>query len=92
MGARDRGLTASAEPGARKAIFPKEAGKISGAGICDRNRGELIHEAAFALKRGTSANDISQTIHGHPTLATTFAFVCKTVEGSITDGIPSKKR
>jgi dihydrolipoamide dehydrogenase len=56
------------------------------------NGGELIHEAVLALKMGATAEEIASTIHAHPTLAETFAFACEMVTGSITDGLPPKKR
>jgi len=56
------------------------------------NAGELIHEAVLALEMGANAEDISLTVHAHPTLAETFAFAAEIVDGSITDVLPPKKR
>jgi dihydrolipoamide dehydrogenase len=75
-----------------KALFDKETGRIIGAGICGLNAGELIHEAVLALEMGANAEDISKTVHAHPTLAETFAFGAEIVDGSITDVLPPKKR
>lgn len=90
-GASGRALSAGAESGSSKALFSKETGRIIGAAICGQNAGELIHEAVLALEMGADAEDISKTIHAHPTLAETFAFAAETVDGSLTDGMPAKK-
>ncbi len=91
-GASGRALSAGAENGVTKALFDKKTGRIIGAGICGINAGELIHEAVLALEMGADAEDISKTIHAHPTLAETFAFAAEIVDGSITDGLPAKKK
>ncbi len=90
-GASGRALSAGAGTGATKVLFDKESGRIIGAGICGLNAGELIHEAVLALEMGADAEDISKTVHAHPTLAETFAFAAEIVDGSITDGLPPKK-
>ncbi len=91
-GASGRALSAGAETGASKAIFSRKTGRLIGAAICGLNSGELIHEAVLALEMGADAEDISKTIHAHPTLAETFAFACEMVDGSITDAMPPKKK
>lgn len=91
-GASGRAMTAGAEAGASKALFSKETGRIIGAAICGQNAGELIHEAVLALEMGADAEDISKTIHAHPTLSETFAFASEIVDGSITDAMPPKKK
>ncbi len=91
-GASGRALSAGAENGVTKVLFDKENGRIIGAGICGMNAGELIQEAVLALEMGADAEDISKTIHAHPTLAETFAFAAEIVDGSITDAMPAKKK
>ena len=91
-GASGRALSAGAGNGVTKALFDKESGRIIGAGICGLNAGELIHEAVLALEMGANAEDISRTVHAHPTLAETFAFAAEMVDGSITDVMPPKKK
>lgn len=89
--ANGRALCSGAESGISKILFDKESGRIIGAGICGHNAGELIHEAVLALEMGANAEDISKTVHAHPTLAETFAFAAEMVDGSITDLLPPKK-
>ncbi len=91
-GASGRALSAGASAGVTKALFDKESGRLIGAGICGINAGELIHEAVLALEMGATAEDISLTVHAHPTLAETFAFAAEIVDGSITDVMPPKKK
>lgn len=90
-GASGRALSAGAGNGVSKALFDPATGRILGAGICGQNAGELIHEAVLALEMGATAEDISRTVHAHPTLAETFAFAAEMVHGSITDLLPPKK-
>lgn len=90
-GASGRALASGAGTGVTKALFSKETGRIIGAAICGQNAGELIHEAVLALELGADAEDISKTVHAHPTLSETFAFAAEIVDGSITDALPAKK-
>jgi len=91
-GASGRALCSGAAAGTSKVLFDSESGRIIGAGICGINAGELIHEGILALEMGADAEDISKTIHAHPTLAETFAFAAEMVDGSITDALPPKKK
>ncbi|MBN2659605.1 MAG: dihydrolipoyl dehydrogenase [Spirochaetales bacterium] len=87
-GASGRALSADGASGTTKVLFDSESGRIIGAGICGLNAGELIHEAVLALEMGADFEDISLTVHAHPTLAETFAFAAEIVDGSITDIMP----
>mgnify|MGYP000424436901 CR=1 FL=1 len=81
---RDEGLT--------KILFDKETKRILGAGIVGVNAGELIAEAVLALEMGADIEDISLTIHPHPTLSETFNFAAEMAEGTITDlYVPKRK-
>jgi dihydrolipoamide dehydrogenase len=90
-GASGRALSSGVANGVSKVLFDKASGRLIGAGICGHHAGELIHEAVLALEMGANAEDISRTIHAHPTLAETFAFAAEMVDGSITDVLPSRK-
>lgn len=90
-GASGRALSAGVASGVSKVLFDAATGRLVGAGICGHNAGELIHEAMLALEMGANAEDISKTVHAHPTLAETFAFAAEMVDGSITDILPPKK-
>ena len=75
--ARDEGLT--------KLIVDKKTRRILGAGIVGVNAGELIAEATLALEMDVDMEDISLTIHPHPTLSETVLFAAEMAEGTITD-------
>jgi len=88
-GGSGRALSAGVANGVSKVLFDGKTGRIIGAGICGSNAGELIHEAVLAMEMGADAEDISKTVHAHPTLAETFALAAEMVDGSITDALPS---
>lgn len=83
--ASGRSLSNGRKEGLTKILCEKDTGRILGAGIVGTNAGELIAEAVLALEMGADAEDISLTIHAHPTLAETFAFAAEMITGSITD-------
>ena len=90
--ASGRSLGIDRDEGMTKVLFDKESMRILGAGIVGPNAGELIAEAVLALEMGADAEDISLTIHPHPTLSETFNFAAEMAEGTITDlYIPRKK-
>ena len=74
--------------------FPSKANVVViGAGIVGPNAGDLIGEVALAIEMGSDAQDISLTIHPHPTLSETVAFAAEAFEGTLTDlYIPKRKK
>jgi dihydrolipoamide dehydrogenase len=89
--ASGRSLSTGRDEGLTKALFDKETGRLIGAGIVGPNAGELIAEAVLALEMGADAEDISMTIHPHPTLSETLCFAAEMAEGNITDLMPPRK-
>ena len=83
--ASGRSLCLGRNEGLTKIICDKESGRMLGAGMVGPNAGELIAEAVLAYEMGADAEDISLTIHAHPTLSETFAFAAEMIEGTITD-------
>ena len=83
--ASGRSLCVGRKEGLTKIICEKETGRLLGAGMVGTNAGELISEAVLALEMGADAEDISLTIHPHPTLAETFGFAAEMITGTITD-------
>ena len=83
--ASGRSLCVGRKEGLTKILCDKETGKLLGAGMVGTNAGELISEAVLALEMGADAEDISLTIHPHPTLAETFGFAAEMITGTITD-------
>jgi dihydrolipoamide dehydrogenase len=81
---RDEGLT--------KILVDPQSRRLLGAGIVGPHAGDLIAEAVVALELGADAEDLSLTIHPHPTLSETLNFAAEMVEGTITDlYIPKRK-
>jgi dihydrolipoamide dehydrogenase len=66
-------------------LFVKATGRALGAGIVGTNAGDLIAEAALAIEMGCDAQDLSLTVHPHPTLSETLSFAAEAAEGTITD-------
>jgi dihydrolipoamide dehydrogenase len=81
--ARDEGMT--------KLLFEPGTQRLLGAGIVGVNAGELIAETVHALEMGSDAQDISLTIHPHPTLTETIMFAAELAEGTITDLMPPRR-
>ena len=89
--ANSRALSTGHNEGLTKVIYDKD-NMIIGAGILGPNAGELIAEAALAIETCCYAEDISLTIHPHPTLSETFAMATEVYEGTATDIYAPKTR
>lgn len=83
--ASGRSLSLGRKEGVTKILCDKATGRLLGAGMVGPNAGELIAEAVLALEMGADADDISLTIHPHPTLSETFGFAAEMINGTITD-------
>jgi dihydrolipoamide dehydrogenase len=90
-GASGRALGMGREEGLTKMLFEKGTKKVLGAGIVGINAGELIAETVLALEMGADAEDLSLTIHAHPTLSETIFFAAEIADGTITDLLPAKR-
>jgi dihydrolipoamide dehydrogenase len=69
-------------------VFEKE-GKLVGTYIIAPHAGEIIGEAAIAIKMKLSIKDISNTIHAHPTLPESFAEAVRDINNQAIH-LPSK--
>ncbi len=90
--ASGRSLSIGRNEGLTKVLFDKTTGQLIGAGIVGTNAGELIAEAVLALEMGADAEDLSLTIHPHPTLSETLNFAAEVAEGTCTDIYMPKER
>jgi dihydrolipoamide dehydrogenase len=81
---RDDGMT--------KLIFDPTSHRLLGAGIVGVHAGDLIAEAGLAIEMGCEAEDLSLTIHPHPTLSETVGLSAEIFEGTITDLYMPKKK
>lgn len=89
--ASGRAISMAREEGMTQLIFDKSSRRILGAGIVGINAGELIAETVLALEMGADMQDLSLTIHPHPTLSETVLFAAEMSEGTITDLFLPKK-
>jgi len=71
--------------GKTKLLFDPESKRIISAGIVGPNAGDLIGEAILAIEMGADVEDISLSIHPHPTLIETVANAAEICNGTITD-------
>jgi dihydrolipoamide dehydrogenase len=69
--ASGRALTSSTTEGFTKVIAEKETGRILGYSVVGEESTELISEATLAIEMGATLEDISLTVHPHPTLSET---------------------
>ena len=83
--ASGRSLSLGRDEGLTKLIFDEATGRIIGAGLVGPNAGDLIAEVTLAIETGCDAQDLSLTIHPHPTLSETVAMAAEAFEGTITD-------
>lgn len=83
--ASGRAISMAREEGLTQLIFEKDSRRILGAGMVGINAGELIAETVLALEMGADMQDLSLTIHPHPTLSETVLFAAEIAEGTITD-------
>jgi len=89
--ANGRSLTMGRNEGLTKLLFNPDDGRVVGAGMVGPNAGDLVSEAALAIEMGCDAEDISLTVHPHPTLSETVAMAAEAFTGTLTDLYMPKK-
>lgn len=90
--ASGRALSFDRTDGLTKMILDPESGRVLGVGICGVNAGELIGEATLAMEMGATAEDISLTVHAHPTLSETVMECAEAFYGHATHIFTRKKQ
>ena len=90
--ASGRAISKDRTEGLTKLIFDKDTHRILGGAIIGRNAGELISEISLAVEMGCDAEDISLTIHPHPTLSESIMMASEIFEGTVTDLYIGKKK
>lgn len=90
--ASGRALSMGREEGMTKLLFCKKTHRVLGAGIVGVNAGELIAEATLAIEMECDVEDLSLTIHAHPTLSESIMLASEIMEGTITDLYMPKKK
>lgn len=82
--ASGRALTLNAAEGFVKTIADASTKRILGITIVGKDAGELIGEAALAIEMGAFLDDLSQTIHPHPSLSEA---ILESVEAALGEAI-----
>ena len=70
-GASGRAGTLGRNDGATKLIIDPKTDRILGVGMVGVGVGDLISEAALAIRLKATAHDLAETVHPHPTLSET---------------------
>lgn len=90
--ASGRSLSLGRDEGITKLIIDETTHRVIGGAAVGPNAGELMGEIGLAIEMGCDIEDISLTIHPHPTLSETVAMAAEVFEGTITDlYLPKKK-
>ena len=89
--ASGRAISMGANQGKTKILFDPETKRVLGVGIVGPGAGDMISEGMLSIEMGADAEDISLTIHPHPTVGETFAMAAEVFLGTITDLYAPKK-
>jgi dihydrolipoamide dehydrogenase len=89
--ANGRSLSLGRDEGLTKLLFDPKTHRILGGAAVGPHAGDLMGEVALAIEMGCEAEDISLTIHAHPTLSETIVMATEAFEGTITDLYMPKK-
>jgi len=82
--ASGRALTMGLQEGLTKLILDPESGRVLGGGAAGKDASSLIPEITLAIEMGATAEDLSLTIHPHPTLSETVMEAAEVFLGSPT--------
>ena len=77
--------------GMTKMIIDQDSQRVLGVGIVGREAGEMISEGVLAVEMGALAEDVSLSIHPHPTLSEAEGEAAGAFLGSSTHILPQKK-
>ncbi|MBK6849729.1 MAG: dihydrolipoyl dehydrogenase [Proteobacteria bacterium] len=91
LSALGRARTVGRTEGLVKVIADAEGGAVRGVGIVGPHASELIAEAALALEMGAVLEDLTATIHPHPTFSEALMEAAEVAEG-LPVHIPPLKR
>lgn len=80
-----KAITSDCKNGITKLIFNKKTNRIIGGVVLGAHAEEIIGEIALAIEMGCDAEDISLTIHAHPTLYESIALSTSIYTGSNID-------
>jgi len=77
--------------GKTKTLYDPDSKQLLGIGIVGTNAGDMISEGALAIEMCADAEDISLTIHPHPTLSESIGISAEVFDETVTDLFIPKK-
>ncbi len=89
--ASGRAYTVGRTEGVTKVLFDPETEIVLGVGIVGTMADDLISEGVLAVEMAATAQDLSLTIHPHPTLSETLGEAADVLRGTATDIYRPKK-
>jgi dihydrolipoamide dehydrogenase len=89
--ASGRAVSMGVSSGMTKVIIDPDSQRVLGMGIVGREAGEMIAEGVLAIEMGALAEDVSLTIHPHPTLSEAEEEAAGAFLGSAIHILPQKK-
>ncbi len=90
--ANGRALTTGESEGFVKIIADRKTDRILGAHMVGPDVSNLIAEVALAIELGATAQDLSRTVHAHPTLPETLLEAAESVHGMAVHFFEKKPR
>lgn len=91
FGANGRAMSMHATDGLVKVITDAKDDTVLGVHMVGPNVTDMISEGSLAIESGLTAEDITLTIHPHPTLSEVFMEACEDVHGMSPHAVPRKK-
>lgn len=92
MAALGRAAAMNATEGLIKVVVDETTDVVLGVGICGAFANDLIAEACLAIEMGALAQDLSLTVHAHPTLAEGLMEAAKAARGEAVHVLNRKRR
>lgn len=90
--ASGRAVALGRTEGLTKWIIDPQTGRVLGCGMVGAGAGELISEAVLAIEMGCEIEDISHSVHPHPTLSETVMNAAEVFFGTATEIYKPKKK
>jgi dihydrolipoamide dehydrogenase len=84
FGGNSKAIAAGETEGMVKLVFDKETGLLLGSHIFGPHAADLIHEAAQAIARRATVQELARLVHVHPTLAETLEEAYRRAAHSLT--------
>jgi len=91
-GASGRAASIGRSDGLTKILFELETERVLGVGIVGAGAGEMIAEGVLAVEMAANAQDVSLSIHPHPTLSETFMETADVLFGHSTHYFRPKRK